>query len=98
MGGGAIPGVYAGEWQLPFGDDLINWTEAVVFIRENETVNTKAILSQISLEQRCQMRQKVLEIYRTYIEIARGTINGIVENFELQFKSQEKPATTSQHH
>lgn len=83
MGCGAIPVVYADDWMLPFGGALINWTnEAVVRIPENKTNLTKAILSRISLADRCQMRQRALELYRTYIATGRGTIRGIIENFE----------------
>lgn len=90
MGCGAIPVVYADDWLLPFGADLINWADAAIVIRENETINTKAILSQISPSRRCRLRQKVLKIYRKYIETGRGTISGIIKNFELEGKSEEK--------
>jgi hypothetical protein len=89
MACGSIPVVYADDWLLPFGKDLINWTEAAVVIREADTLKTVSILSQISMEQRCRMRQKGLEIYRKYVETARGTINGIIENFELSAASAE---------
>jgi hypothetical protein len=68
---------------LPFGRDLINWTDAAVVIREADTLQTISILSQIPAEQRCRMREKALEIYRKYIETGRGTVQGIIENFEL---------------
>jgi hypothetical protein len=94
MACGAIPVVYADDWLLPFGEALINWSEAAVVIRENETMRTKVILSQISLKQRCRMRRRALDIYRTYIETGRGTIRGIIENFELVAKAK-KTATAA---
>jgi hypothetical protein len=75
--------VYADNWLLPFGKDLINWTEAAVIIPEAETLDTVNILSKISVEQRCRMRQKVYEMYRKYMETGRRVIRGIIENFEL---------------
>jgi hypothetical protein len=46
------------RWLLPFGKDLINWTDAAVIIPEAETLDTVKFLSKISAEQRCRMRQK----------------------------------------
>ena len=83
MACGSIPVVYADDWMLPFGKDLINWTDAAVVIREADTLQTISILSQIPAEQRCRMREKALDIYRKYIETGRGTVQGIIENFEL---------------
>jgi hypothetical protein len=75
--------VYADNWLLPFGKDLINWTDAAVIIPEVQTLDTFNILSNISAEQRCRMRQKVYEMYRKYMETGRGVIRGIIDNFEL---------------
>jgi hypothetical protein len=83
MACGSVPVVYADGWMFPFGKNLINWTEAAVIIHEEDIFKTISILSQISEQERCRMRQKVLEIYRKYIETGRGTILGIIENFEL---------------
>jgi hypothetical protein len=83
MACGSIPVVYADGWVFPFGKDLINWTEVAVVIKEDDIFKTISILSQISEEERCRMRQKVVEVYRKYIETGRGTIMGIIENFEL---------------
>lgn len=89
MACGSIPVIYADDWLLPFGDHLINWTEAAVVIREADTLQTINILSQIPTEQRCRMRQKALDIYRKYIETGRGTIQGIIENFELSAQQHD---------
>jgi hypothetical protein len=88
MACGSIPVVYADDWFLPFGAYLLNWTEAIVLIREQNISNTINILSQISMEQRCHMRQRTVEIYRKYIETGRGTVEGIIENFERQAESE----------
>lgn len=90
MACGSIPVVYADGWVFPFGKDLINWTDVAVIINEDDILKTISILSQISEEQRCRMRQKVVEIYRKYIETGRGTIMGIIENFELSALTEIK--------
>jgi hypothetical protein len=82
MACGSIPVVYADDWLLPFSPYLLNWTDAIVLIREQNISNTFEILSQISFEQRCRMRQRVVEIYRKYMETGRGTVQGIIESFE----------------
>jgi Exostosin family len=85
---GSIPVVYADDWLLPFGKDLIDWTEAAVVIPEAETLDTVNILSKISVEKRCRMRQKVYEVYRKYMQTGRGVIQGIIENFELSHAAE----------
>jgi hypothetical protein len=89
MSVGSIPVIYADNWLMPFGKHLINWTEASVVIPESEILNTSHILSQISMEQRCRMRQNVLKIFRNYMETGRAVIKGIIENLELTFLSKE---------
>lgn len=84
MACGSIPVVYADDWMLPFGTELINWTEAVVVIQEEDTKRSVEILSDMTVEQQCRMRQKGLEMYRKYIETGDGTIRGIIETFELR--------------
>jgi hypothetical protein len=80
--------VYADNWLLPFGKDLINWTEAAVIIPEAETLDTLQYFVENFPEQRCRMRQKVYEIYRKYMETGAGVIRGIIENFELSYASE----------
>ena len=59
-----------------------------MIIREQNISNTLNILSQISMEQRCRTRQRNVEIYRKYIETGRGTVKGIIENFERQVENE----------
>ena len=80
--------MYADDWLLPFGKDLIDWTDAAVVIPEADTLDTVKILSKISAEQRCRMRQKVYEVYRKYMETGRGVIQGIIESFELRHTAE----------
>lgn len=87
---GSIPVLYADDYLLPFGKALINWTEAAVLIPEKDANQTVRILSKISMEERCRMRQKAQEIYWKYMETGRGTINGIIENFELEAASASR--------
>ena len=77
---------------MPFGEDLIDWTEAAVFIREKDANKTLDILSTISPKARCRMRQRGREIYRNYMNSGRGIIKGIIENFELS--ATRKPSYT----
>lgn len=91
---GSIPVVYADNWLLPFGKDLINWTDAAVLIPEAKTLDTVNILSHISTEERCRMRQKVYEIYRKYMETDRGVIQAIIENFELAAAEESRQLET----
>lgn len=91
MSCGSIPVIYADDWMLPFGNALINWTDAVVVIRENDTIHTEEILRSISKEERCRMRRKVIEIYRKYLETGRGVMAGIIENFEIAATTQVPP-------
>lgn len=85
---GSIPVVYADNWLLPFGKGLINWTDAAVIIPEADTLDTVNILSKISAEQRCRMRQKAYEVYRKYMKTGTGVIQGIIENFELSYAAE----------
>ena len=96
MACGSIPVVYADDWLLPFGKDLIDWTEAAVIIREADTLQTISILSQIPAEKRCQMRQNALNIYRKYIETGRGTVQGIIETFETSAAAESRRFPTSE--
>ena len=90
----SIPVIYADDWLLPFGLPLINWTEAAVIIPETKANQSAEILSNISLDQRCQMRQRTLEIFNTYMKTGRGTIRGLVENLELLLSSPNYSQTT----
>jgi hypothetical protein len=83
---GSIPVIYADNLLLPFGKELINWTDAVVIIRESETNQTVKILSQLSNEARCLKRQKLRTIHKQYLETGRGVIRGIIETFELRYR------------
>ena len=80
--------MYADNWLLPFGKGLINWTDAAVIIPEADTLDTVNILSKISAEQRCRMRQKAYEVYRKYMKTGTGVIQGIIENFELSYAAE----------
>jgi hypothetical protein len=93
---GSIPVVYADNWLLPFGKDLINWTDAAVVIPEAETLDTVNILSRISVEQRCRMRQTVYEMYQKYMETGRGVVRGIIENFELSMQPKSDDFQSNQ--
>jgi hypothetical protein len=84
MSCGAIPVVYADDWVLPFGYPLVNWTDVVIRIPENETHRTVAVLSSISTERRCQLRRNVLKMYDTFMKTGSGVIDGIVRTLELR--------------
>ena len=88
--------MYADKWLLPFGKNLINWTDAAVIIPEAETLDTVNILSRISVEQRCRMRQKVYEMYEKYMETGGGVVRGIIENFELSMQPKSDDFQSNQ--
>lgn len=79
---GAIPAVYADEWKLPFGYDLVDWREAVLVIPERDANLSEAIMRSVPLEKRCRMRKRGLELYDRYISTGEGTIRGIVASLE----------------
>jgi Exostosin family len=83
---GSIPVVYADDLLLPFGKELVNWTDAAVVIREVDTNYTVQILSQIPYEARCLKRKKLRTIHKNYLQTGRGVIRGIIETLELRFK------------
>lgn len=88
MSGGAIPVLYADDLVLPF-EEVIDWREIAVLIPENETNRTREILSAISDEERCRMRQKMMQVYERYIKSGEATIAGIVDGLEKKFQSNK---------
>jgi hypothetical protein len=84
MSCGSIPVVYSDEWVYPFSRHLLNWSEALVIIPEIKANDTLEILQSISVDQRCRMRQRVLEWYDKYLATGEATIRGIVESLELE--------------
>mmetsp|Transcript_25694 Transcript_25694/g.59676 ORF Transcript_25694/g.59676 Transcript_25694/m.59676 type:complete len:645 (-) Transcript_25694:431-2365(-) len=83
MSCGAIPVVYADNWVLPFGYDLINWQDVAVVIPEAQANESIGILNAIPKEKRCAMRQRVVEIYDKYMKDGPSTVAGLIENLEL---------------
>jgi len=80
LSAGAIP-VYMGDnWVWPFRSELIPWEECAVILPERDVDKTLAVLQNISLQERCQRRQKCYTIYKNYMETGVGTITGIVES------------------
>jgi hypothetical protein len=86
MSGGAIPVLYADDLVLPF-ESIINWTEIAVRIPESESNRTREILESISDQQRCQMRQKMLQVFENYISTMDAVVKGIIEGLERKYKS-----------
>jgi glucuronyl/N-acetylglucosaminyl transferase EXT1 len=79
---GAIPVVYADDWQLPFTFDVVDWQEAVVIIPEIDAEKSREILEAIPHEKRCRMRQKALEIYESHLATPLKTMATIIEGME----------------
>ena len=84
LSAGSIPVVHADGWVLPFRKELIDWNECAVVIPEREINQTERILRSISDEQRCRMRKRCYEIYKTYMASPDGTIAGIIQGLELR--------------
>ena len=82
MSCGSIPVVHADDWVFPFAPQLINWSFIVVILPESRANETADILRSISLEERCRMRRRVVEIYDRYLKTEEGTVNGIIESLE----------------
>jgi Exostosin family len=89
---GAIPVVLADDWMYPFRPELVDWSECVVILPEKYAGEAAIeVLRSISPEQRCQMRQRCMDIYRNYVESSEGTVNGIVQGLELVAQGHRKP-------
>ena len=92
LSAGAIPVVLADEWMWPFRPELIDWNECAVIMPEKDAgAPTIEVLRNISIEQRCRMRQRCYEIYKKYGETTVGTIDGIVQGLELVAQGHHKP-------
>ena len=85
MSCGTIPVLYADDWLLPFRSSLLDWTRAIVMIPEIDTNDTLRILDTISTEERCRMRQTMLDWYDRYLADDTKVIAGIVESLERYF-------------
>lgn len=78
MSAGAIPVIIADYWILPMAH-AINWTEIAVIVAEEDTTNVLQVVTQISLEERCRMRQRMMQVYHKYISTGDGVIDGLVQ-------------------
>ena len=65
MMSGCIPVISCDECILPF-EEKIDWTKAVVRIRENQVPLILSILDEISAEKRHQMKRYSLYVFKTY--------------------------------
>jgi len=82
LSAGAIPVVFADDWLWPFRPELVDWSQCAVILRENSPHETMNVIKSITVEERCQMRQKCYEIYKKYIEDDRGTMAGLIKGLE----------------
>jgi hypothetical protein len=82
LSAGAIPVVYADEWVLPFGPQLVDWNEWVVRIPERDAARTLDYLGNITNAKRCVMRQTAYKFWKTYMATGKGIVQGIVESLE----------------
>jgi len=90
MSSGAIPVIHADDWVLPFSDKLINWEKCAVIIPEAQLNDTLTILSNISAEERCEMRRCVLHAYYRFMKTPERTIFGIIQSLELVDKHSSR--------
>lgn len=81
---GTIPVVYADDWVLPFGIELVDWQDAVVLIREKDAARSAEILRMISNETKCAMRRRGVHLFDKYLREGREVIQGMVESLELE--------------
>jgi hypothetical protein len=72
------------DWLLPFGKDLINWTDAAVIIPEARNFGHGQIFCRRSRRNSdVECVRKAYAMYGKYMETGRGVVLGIIENFEL---------------
>jgi hypothetical protein len=83
MSCGSIPVVHADHWVYPFSPLLLNWSSIVVILPESRASETVTFLRSISLEERCQRRRQVVEIYDRYMKTGDATIHGLIDSLEL---------------
>jgi Exostosin family len=84
MSCGSIPVVHADFWVYPFVPELIDWGSVAVIIPEALSNQTLDILHNISLQDRCLRRQRVLEIFEKYFKTGEGIITGIIDSIEAR--------------
>ena len=83
LSAGAIPVVFADDWLWPFRPELVDWSQCAIILPENSPHETMNVIKNITVEQRCRMRQKCYEIYKTYMEDDHGTVFGLIKGLEL---------------
>ena len=83
LSAGAIQVVFADDWRWTFRPELVDWSQCAIILPENSPHETMNIIKNIPVEQRCGMRQKYYEIYKTHMEDDHGTIFGLIEGLEL---------------
>jgi Exostosin family len=79
---GAIPVVYSDHWVFPFRQELVDWSQCVVRIRENQVATTTKILSQLSPAQECRRRQYCYYVYQRYLSSPDAVLDGILQGLE----------------
>ena len=80
---GAIPVVLADGWVLPFTKTLVDWSNCVVTIPEDDVLQIPSILRSMSRQEQCRRRKTCYEYYVKYMATPAGTIQGIIEGLEL---------------
>lgn len=90
MSCGSIPVVYADHYLYPFHSLLVNWSDVAIIIPEARANETLSILRNVTREDQCRRRRRVIEIYDKYMKTPEGTIIGLIESLELQATSQNR--------
>lgn len=84
LSAGAIPVVYSDGWVLPYTKELVDWRDYMVVIAENQVNQTFDILSRISPERRCRMRQKGQDMYQKYMSSTGALLQGVLDVLEIR--------------
>jgi hypothetical protein len=84
MSCGSIAVIHADDWVFPFQSHLMNWSEIALVLPERRANETLEILESISVEERCRMRRKSLDMYDRYMATGGGVVNGIIETLLTQ--------------
>jgi len=95
LSAGAIPVVYADGWVLPYTPELVHWNEYMVVIPENRAHETLKILDGISLQRRCEMRNKGWEIYNKYMKGTSEILQGVLDVLEIRRRQSPRKRLSS---
>jgi hypothetical protein len=91
---GCIPAIFADGWVLPYNRDVVDWTKIAVLLPQRRVGETVAILRNITMETRCQMRKGILDFYNDYAKDSHGRLRVILKLVDARV-NQSSASTTA---